>query len=222
MNENHSRRKDDLPLYTRYERVWHWVQAVGIILLLLLGLEIHAPDRVHLVGFATAVSAHNVLGFLLILNGVLAFFYHVTTGEIRQFVPGRGNFLTMAVSQTAYYARGIFRGEPHPFDRSREHKLNPLQKITYLVILTVLLPLQVVTGVLLWGAQRWPVLVDSLGGLRPLAGIHALGAWLFAAFLILHVYLTTTGPTPLAYLKAMLIGRDPGPAPAPPAGGSSP
>jgi thiosulfate reductase cytochrome b subunit len=31
-------------------------------------------------------------------------------------------------------------------------------------------------------------------------------AWLFATFIILHVYLTTTGPEPLSGIKAMIMG----------------
>jgi thiosulfate reductase cytochrome b subunit len=45
-----------------------------------------------------------------------------------------------------------------------------------------------------------------MGGLVFLAPLHAFGAWLFAAFLLLHVYLTTTGPTPLANIQAMVVG----------------
>ena len=38
--------------------------------------------------------------------------------------------------------------------------------------------------------------------------IHTLGAWLFASFVVMHVYLTTTGHTPLANLKAMVLGYE--------------
>ena len=46
----------------------------------------------------------------------------------------------------------------------------------------------------------------ALGGTAVLIPLHTLGAWLFAAFLILHIYLTTTGPTPLSNLRAMITG----------------
>ena len=101
---------------------------------------------------------------------------------------------------------GIFRGDAHPFEKTPHRKLNPLQQITYLGILNVLLPLQVVTGVLIWGAQRWPVVDGWLGGLAFLAPLHAFGAWMFAAFLLMHMYLTTTGSTPLANIQAMVVG----------------
>jgi hypothetical protein len=33
-------------------------------------------------------------------------------------------------------------------------------------------------------------------------------AWTFTAFIILHVYLTTTGPTPTAGIRAMMLGYE--------------
>jgi Ni/Fe-hydrogenase b-type cytochrome subunit len=194
--------------YKVYERIWHWIQALAIVGLLLTGLEIHLPDHLRIFGFASAISIHNVLGFVLAGNALLALFYHLATGEIRQFVPKPQNFVATAVRQAKYYIGGIFRNEPHPMERTPQAKLNPLQKITYLIILNVLLPLQVISGLLIWGAQSWTTAVDSVGGLPMLAKIHTLTAWLFAAFLIMHIYLTTTGATPLAHIRAMVSGWD--------------
>ena len=53
-------------------------------------------------------------------------------------------------------------------------------------------------------------MVDSIlrlsGGLPLLAPLHTLISWLLAAFVVMHVYLTTTGHTPLAHIKAMITG----------------
>ena len=43
-------------------------------------------------------------------------------------------------------------------------------------------------------------------GLIVLAPVHSLVAWLFSAFLLLHIYLTTTGRTPIANIRAMVVG----------------
>jgi thiosulfate reductase cytochrome b subunit len=60
----------------------------------------------------------------------------------------------------------------------------------------------------MWGAQRWPDIIGLIGGLTYLAPFHTLIAWLFASFIVAHVYLTTTGPTPFASIKAMMVGWD--------------
>jgi thiosulfate reductase cytochrome b subunit len=193
-------------IYTAFERVWHWLQALTILLLLLTGLEIHAPGSVRLLGFGRATWVHEALALFTIANAFLALFYHLATGAIRQFFPQPRDFFSLAIAQVAYYTRGIFHGEPHPFAHGPGNKLNVLQQVTYLGVLNLVLPLQVATGILMWKAQEWATLVGRLGGLHAVATVHVLCAWLFAAFVVMHVYLTTTGRTPLAHLRAMVLG----------------
>jgi thiosulfate reductase cytochrome b subunit len=164
------------------------------------------PGTVRLLGFATAVQVHNIVAFVVVINALLSAFFHFASGQIRQYLPEPKGFFSQAIQQSLYYVGGIFRGEPHPFEKSPERKLNPLQQVTYLAILNILLPLQVLTGVMIWGAERWPAMAEAVGGLNVVAPLHALVAWLFAAFLIMHIYLTTTGHTPLANMKAMVTG----------------
>lgn len=193
-------------MYDIYERFWHWLQTAAILLLIFTGLIIHKPDTFGLFTFSYVVQVHNVLAAILVINAALSLFYHLVSGEIQQFLPRPRGFFDQAVVQTLYYLRGIFRGEPHPYEKTRGHKLNPLQQATYFIILNLLLPLQIITGILMWGAQKWPELSGRVGGLPFLAPFHALIAWLFAAFVVMHVYLTTTGLTPTAGLKAMMLG----------------
>jgi thiosulfate reductase cytochrome b subunit len=195
-------------LYTLYERLWHWLQAGTIILLSITGFEIHAPDTLHLFGFVWATRIHEVGALITIANGFLSLFYHLATGAIRQFIPPPKDLFSLACEQAKYYLSGIFHGAPHPFLRRPERKLNVLQQLTYLAILNVLLPLQVVTGALMWQASRLPGLVQALGGLGVLATLHVAAAWAFVAFVIVHVYLTTTGSTPLSHIRSMITGYD--------------
>ena len=60
----------------------------------------------------------------------------------------------------------------------------------------------------MWGAQHWPGVAAQLGGLVYLAPFHTLIAWLFSSFIVLHVYLTTTGPKPLTGIRSMIVGWD--------------
>ena len=197
---------DQVLIYSLYQRVWHWVQATSTLLLILTGLAIHFPDAFSLFRFPTLVAIHNVFAAVLLVNALFGMFYYFTTGEIKQLIPRVKGFLTAMLAQVKYYSYGIFRGGAYPHAKHPEQRLNPLQRIVYLMILNVLLPLQIVSGVVLWGAQRWPDLVAWLGGLPTLAFIHSLGAWLFATFLVAHVYLITTGRTPLSNLTTMVSG----------------
>jgi thiosulfate reductase cytochrome b subunit len=193
-------------MYERYERLWHWLQTFTIVGLLFTGLIIHRPDTFGIFSFNGVVIVHNVLAAILAVNAALSLLYHLASGQIRQYIPRPAGFFDQAIEQAIFYVRGIFKGEPHPFEKKPEKKLNPLQQATYIGLLNVLLPLQGLTGILMWGAQRWPDLSSRLGGLPFLAPLHTIVAWLFAAFIVTHVYLTTTGHKPLTDIQAMITG----------------
>ncbi len=193
-------------MYQAYERFWHWLQTTTIVILLFTGLIIHRPDVFGLFSFRGVVIVHNVLAAILAINALLSLFYHLTTGQVRQYLPRPYGFFDDAIEQAKYYLVGIFKGRPHPFAKTPDKKLNPLQQATYFGILVVLLPLQGLTGILMWGVQKWPQVAGWFGGLPVLAPAHTLIAWLFAAFIVGHVYLTTTGATPFESIRGMVTG----------------
>ena len=195
-------------MYDAYERLWHWLQASAILLLLFTGLIIHKPHFFGMFSFPYVVNVHNVLGFILVTNAVLSLFYHLASGEIRQYLPAPKGFIANTMAQAMYYSQGIFAGKPHPLEKTKQNKLNPLQQVTYLAILNILLPAQIITGVLIWGLQRWPHIAAELGGLPMLALVHTLVAWTFATFIVMHIYLTTTGHKPIAGIQSMITGWD--------------
>jgi len=196
----------DVYMYSVYERMWHWLQTFVILLLLFTGLIIHKPDTFGIFSFRYVVPVHNVMAGILALNAALALFYHLASGEIKQYIPRPRGFFDLAITQAIFYLRGIFKGEEHPYEKTPQKKLNPLQQATYFGLLNVLLPLIGLTGILMWGAQRWPLLTTKIGGLTYIAPIHTLIAWFFASFIVMHVYLTTTGYKPMTSIKAMMMG----------------
>jgi thiosulfate reductase cytochrome b subunit len=76
------------------------------------------------------------------------------------------------------------------------------------MILNVLLPLQIITGAMMWTVQKYPTIAITFGGLPVLAPFHSLVAWLFATFILVHVYMTTTGATPLEAMRGMVTGYE--------------
>lgn len=199
-------RTEKIYMYQAYTRFWHWLQTAAIVILLLTGLIIHRPDLFGAFSFHGVVIVHNVLGAILALNAALAVFYHLTTGRLREYIPRPYGFFDDAILQAKFYVQGIFKGEHHPFEKNPENRTNPLQRATYFGILNVLLPLQILSGVLMWGIQRWPGVTGWFGGLPLLAPFHTLIAWTFASFMIAHVYLTTTGASPLEAMRGMVTG----------------
>ena len=138
---------------------------------------------------------------------VFAIFWHITTGEWKQYIPTTRKLK----EQLLYYVSGIFKGEKHPTTKTELSKLNPLQRMVYLSFKIILIPLTIISGIfyLLYKTidQNNLVVVEDY----PLEGIafwHTLGAILLMVFLIVHVYMTTTGETPTSNIKAMLTGYE--------------
>lgn len=187
-------------LFTRFERFWHWAQAGLVITLLVTGFAIHGSHT--LIGFRRAVEVHELAAWLLIGLWIFAIFWHFTTGQWRHYIPTMQNVDRMV----RYYAYGIFVGAPHPYKVTLERKHNPLQRLAYLGVKLLINPLIWLSGLayLFWGAPEG--VLPAAIGLQQVAIAHTAGAFLMLAFLIVHVYLVTTGHTPLAHLKAMITG----------------
>lgn len=190
-------------IYKSFERFWHWTQSLLIFTLALTGFEINGAYEIF--GYETAVNVHNFSAISLIILVVFAIFWHFTTGEWRQYVPTVKNLK----AQAAYYITGIFKNAPHPTRKTILTKLNPLQRLTYLGLKIVLIPLMFVTGIL-YMFYRYPMGGEiyslNIGSVEPVALLHTIGAFLLIAFIVAHIYLTTTGHTPTSNIKAMITG----------------
>ena len=136
-------------IYRSFERFWHWAQAVLIFFLMLSGFEIHGT--VSFFGFENAVKYHNVAAWAFMILIVFAVFWHFTTGEWKQYVPSFQNLK----AQLDFYLFGIFRNAPHPTKKTVLSKLNPLQRLTYLGLKVLVIPIMVISGIL-YMLYRYP------------------------------------------------------------------
>ncbi|MDX9759390.1 MAG: cytochrome b/b6 domain-containing protein [Bacteroidota bacterium] len=192
-------------VYRAFERFWHWTQALLIMFLAVTGFEIHGSFTFF--GFAEAVAYHNVAAYALIILIVFTIFWHLTTGEWRQYIPS----FTHVRAYLNYYVFGIFRNEPHPTRKTVLSKLNPLQKLVYFGLKTLIIPGMLITG-LLYIFYRYPqrhgIEALNIESLEIIAVLHTVGAFLLLGFLIVHLYLMTTGESVFSNLRAMLTGYE--------------
>ncbi len=192
-------------IYQRFERFWHWSQAALIFFLALTGFEVH--DSLHLFGYEKAVAFHRTAAWMLLILIGTSIFWHLTTGEWRQYIPS----FPKLKAQIRYYTYGIFKGERHPTRKTVRNKLNPLQALTYIGFKLVMAPLLVITGLLYMFYrtidQNNMIIISDIP-LDVLAYLHTFGAYLILMFAIIHVYMTTTGHTPSSNIKAMLTGYE--------------
>jgi len=186
-------------LYKGYERFWHWTQSVLVLFLILTGFEIHGSYS--LFGYENAVRWHDNAAWAFLILIVFTMFWHITSGEWKQYVPTRKNLR----AQIRYYLTGIFNNAPHPTGKRLLSKLNPLQRLTYFALNILIIPLMVISG-FLYLYFNYPMQGIELDSLEPVALIHTIGAYIMITFLVIHLYLITTGRTVFSNLKAMVTG----------------
>lgn len=190
-------------------RIWHWLNAFGIITLGVTGIQIRFPDYINIfAGYKTAILLHNVAGVVVAGSFALWFFYYsfVARSMFKLYVPSKDEVQKGILRQAKFYLLTYFLGRPNPHHPTPQNKFNPMQKSAYLAIMFLLMPLLGLSGILLINIEPMRNLVLMIGGLKILMAIHYLLACFLCAFLFTHVYLATLGRTAFAYIKPMWTG----------------
>ncbi|MBU3989190.1 MAG: cytochrome b/b6 domain-containing protein, partial [Gammaproteobacteria bacterium] len=102
-------------LISLWIRVWHWINAILILVLTVTGISLHFADpNLPLVEFALSVRLHNIAGVTLIFAYLFFVIANIVSGNWWQFVPKPPGIMQRAMAQGRWYVIGIFKGEPHP------------------------------------------------------------------------------------------------------------
>ncbi|MFC4261114.1 cytochrome b/b6 domain-containing protein [Marinobacter lacisalsi] len=189
-------------IYKRFERFWHWCQALLIFTLLFTGFEIHGSYSV--LGFGDATQVHTLAAWALIVMWLFAIFWHFTTGEWRQYIPTRNGLFAVI----HYYLVGTFTGAEHPYRKTTRAKHNPLQRLAYLFFKLVISPVIWGSGLLYLFYADWPGMLAGTLELEWIALIHTAAAFAMLVFIIAHVYMTTMGHTLTSHIRPMVTGYD--------------
>lgn len=190
-------------------RIWHWLNALAIVTLCATGAQLRFPEWVNLFGaYRAAVRLHNAAGLVASASFLIWLGYYLLVGRnlLKLYLPTPGDVKTGFLRQAAYYGYYYFIGRPNPHVPTPSNKFNPLQKASYLVMMLILMPLTIITGMLIFKIEPMQWLVVWAGGIRLVSGVHYLLACVLCAFLFAHMYLATLGRTPLEHFKPMWTG----------------
>lgn len=199
--------KERLYLYPIWLRIWHAINAVMIIILILTGVSMQYSNPEHpFIRFDLAVSWHNVAGIILTIS-YLIFLAGNIVGEngkyYRMKIKGLGKRL---FKQARYYAFGVYKNEEVPFPINKNRKFNPLQQISYVVIMYIFLPILFITGwALLFPETIW-MNVFGVSGILLTALLHIAGGFVVSIFLFVHIYFCTFGKKATTTFGAMIHG----------------
>lgn len=191
-------------------RVWHWINAVTCVTLFLTGVQIRYVGLINAVPFRIAVTVHNWTGLVLIANFFLWLGFYLSSDRIKVYHAELNpvKYFRGVMLQTVYYSYGILKGLPNPFRPSVYSKFNLLQAMTYQIVMLIVLPIEGVTGILLWNLSRFSGTVAFFGGVRVIDTVHVLIFIFFAFYLPAHAYLGTLGRTPMQHYKEMFTGYE--------------
>lgn len=191
-------------------RIWHWANALGFVLLILTGFQVRYADLFNVMTFEAAVKTHNWIGFAVIGNYFIWLGFYLFSDRIKVYHPelDAKKFFNKAFAQMRYYGYGIFRGEHSPHRVRPLDKFNPMQSITYQIVMLIIVPLQFVTGIMMWNIKGFEYWINLAGGVRVVDTIHVMIFIFFVSFILIHAYMGALGHTPSAHFKEMITGYE--------------
>lgn len=209
-------------------RLWHWINALSVIVLFMSGLNISNAHRflywgdygfdpadawtavIRFPGWATIPDFYSlaksrawhllmVWPFGLGLIGM--WIAMIANGHFR-----RDLTTTRAEWKPAAIWHDIVEHLKLNFDHAGG-KYNFLQKIAYGAVLLLLLPLMLATGLAISPGfePAAPWLVDVLGGRQSARSLHFLAAWAIFAFFVVHIALVLLSG-PVRQVRDMITG----------------
>ena len=209
-------------------RLWHWINAVSVIVLFMSGLNISnahrylywgdwgfSPEDAWLAvprfpGWATipdyyslaAARDWHVVFSLVFAFSLLAFLVISLVNRHLQ----RDIFASRREWRWSSIRTDIREHLRLNFDHG-EGKYNILQKIAYAGVVLILVPLMILTGMVMSPGMEaaWPWLTEIFGGRQSARSIHFIAAWSLFAFFLLHIALVVLAG-PIGQIRDMITG----------------
>lgn len=108
-------------LYPLWLRIWHGINALGIILLIITGIRLQYSDlRLLSMDFGTAVQMHNISGVVVTLNYFVFIIGNLVTPNKKYYRIKPKGLVKRVRKQANYYLSGLFKGEEAPFPISEK------------------------------------------------------------------------------------------------------
>lgn len=149
--------------------------------------DVAFPSWITIPGYYSLADArlwHFFFAWLFVINGVCFMAYALITRHVqRDMLPTRADWRGIGRSIRDHLALRHPQGEA-------ARRFNILQKLVYLTVIFVLLPLIVLAGWAMspWLNSLWPGWVEIFGGRQSARTIHFVVAWLLVAFVFIHLF----------------------------------
>lgn len=194
-------RNSSVYVYEAPVRLWHWINALAIVVLCVTGYLIGSPPPTMIIAEATHQFVFGYIRFAHFAAGMImtvGFF-----GRIYWAFVGNSHsrqMFKLPLFNKTWWAEVWGEMKWYMFLESRPKKYvghNPLAQIAMFFFMTVGMTFMIVTGFALYseGAGRDGILdtifgplLDSVGSSQTMHSIHHLGMWAIVIFMIIHIY----------------------------------
>ncbi|KAB2704393.1 cytochrome b/b6 domain-containing protein [Brucella intermedia] len=147
---------------------------------------------------------HFFFAWLFVINGIVYLGFSLLSGHFRRDLAPKARELS-----PRHLGREVFDHARLRFPDGEEARhYNALQKLTYLAVIVILLPLMVLTGLTMSPGidAAVPSLVDIFGGRQSARTIHFITASALVIFVIVHVAMVVLSGT-WNNIRSMITGR---------------
>lgn len=192
--------------YPLWLRIWHGINALGIITLIITGITMNSGMEDSFINFKLNIQLHNYAGAIVTLNYFLFLLGNMFTNNKSFYIIKPKNFLKRPLKQAYYYAWGMFHGMKAPYPLSEKRKFNPLQKYFYVLVMYIAVPLVIISGIGLMFPEIIFNQIYEISGVLITAVMHSAMGFFISIFLIIHLYVASIGKSPIENFKSILSG----------------
>ena len=209
-------------------RIWHWVNFASLAILFMSGLNISNAHRrlywgewgfdaqeawLHVARFPGWATIPNYYSLAAARDWHLLFAWVFGVGLLLYLAIAlfNGHFRRDILTRRKEWRWSAIRKDIAAHLRldfsPAEGKYNFFQKLAYGLVIFIMLPVMILTGMALSPAMdaAWPWLLDLFGGRQSARSIHFIVAWGLLVFLVVHVILVLLSG-PIRQLRDMILG----------------
>lgn len=192
--------------YPLWLRIWHGINALGIIILIITGITMNSGMEDSWISFNLNIQLHNYSGAIVTLNYLLFIIGNLVTSNSKFYIVKPKNFLKRPMKQAYYYAWGMFHGMKAPYPLSERRKFNPLQKYFYLLVMYIAVPLVIISGIGLMFPELIFNKIYEISGVLITAVVHSAMGFFISIFLVIHIYVSSIGKSPIDNFRGIING----------------
>lgn len=195
-------------LYPIWVRIWHMINVILCLILIISGLSMqYSSPHYSIMEFNLAVTMHNVSGIILSVSYLLFVFGNIFSSNGKCYkMKIKGGFKRLS-KQFRFYTIGIFKGKNPPYEINSKRKFNPMQKLSYILIMYLIMPFLFLTG--------WALIFPDLIFINRIFGtsgihftdlVHIIAGFILSVFMVIHIYFCTISKVTGASFRAMITG----------------